>query len=102
MGTYPNNIYINSLGSFYISNSTIYNKLADSNLINVANINSILGIYNTLGYNPGTTGSFIYSATPCDVGIHNTRSNNDNSVNIQDLFDPSGFVYDTNLFIPNY
>ena len=102
LGTYPNNIYINSLGSFYISNSTIYNKLADSNLINVANINSILGIYNTLGYNPGTTGSFIYSATPCDVGIHNTRSNNDNSVNIQDLFDPSGFVYDTNLFIPNY
>ena len=102
LGTYPNNIYINSLGSFYISNSTIYNKLADSNLINVANVNSILGIYNTLGYNPGTTGSFIYSASPCDVGIHNTRSNNDNSLNIQDLFDPSGFIYDPNLFIPNY
>ena len=102
LGTYANNIYINSLGSFYISNSTIYNKLIDSTLINVANINSVLGIYNTLGYSPGTTGSFIYSATPCDVGIHNTRSNNDNSLNIQDLFDPSGFIYDPNLFIPNY
>ena len=102
LGSHPNNIYINSLGSFYINNSTIYNTLADSNLINVANVNSVLGIYNTLGYNPGTTGSFIYSTSPCDVGIHNTRSNNDNSVNIQDLFDPSGFIYDPNLFIPNY
>jgi hypothetical protein len=102
LGTYPNNIYINSLGSFYISNSTIYNTLADSTLINIANVNSVLGIYNTLGYSPGTTGSFAYSATPCDIGIHNTRSNNDNAINIEDLFDPSGFIYDPNLFIPNY
>jgi len=102
LGTYPNNIYINSIGSFYISNSTIYNTLTDSTLINVSNVNSVLAIYNSLGYSPGSTGSFIYCATPCDVGIHNTRSNNDNSVNIQDLFDPSGFIYDTNLFIPNY
>ena len=102
LGTYPNNIYINSIGSFYISNSTIYNKLSDSTLINVANVNSVLAVYNTLGYSPGTTGSFIYCATPCDVGIHNTRSNNDNSVNIEDIFDPSGFIYDPNLFIPNY
>ena len=61
-----------------------------------------IGIYNTIGYGAGTTGSFAYSATPCDIGIHNTRSNNDNAINIQDLFDPSGFIYDPNLFIPNY
>jgi hypothetical protein len=102
LGTYPNNIYINSLGSFYISNSTIYNTLVDSTLINIANVNSVLGVYNSLGYSPGTTGSFAYSATPCDIGIHNTRSNNDNAINIEDLFDPSGFIYDPNLFIPNY
>lgn len=102
LGTFPNNIYINSSGSFYISNSTIYNKLIDSTLINIANVNSVLGVYNSLGYSPGTTGSFAYSATPCDIGIHNTRSSNDNSLNIEDIFDPSGFIYDPSLFIPNY
>jgi hypothetical protein len=102
LGTYPNNIYINSSGSFYISNSTIYNTLTDASLINIVNVNSVLGVYNSLGYSPGTTGSFAFSATPCDVGFHNTRSSNDNSLNIQDLFDPSGFIYDPNLFIPNY
>lgn len=102
LGTYPNNIYINSSGKFYINNSTIYNLLVDSTLINIVNANSVLGVYNSLGYSPGTTGSFAYCATPCDIGTHNTRSSNDNSVNIQDLFDPSGFIYDTSLFIPNY
>lgn len=102
LGTYPNNIYINSSGSFYISNSTIYNTLADASLINIVNVNSVLGVYNSLGYSPGSTGSFAYSATPCDVGFHNTRSSNDNSLNIDDIFDPSGFIYDINLFIPNY
>lgn len=102
LGTYPNNIYINSSGKFYINNSTIYNVLVDSTLINIANVNSVLGVYNSLGYSPGTTGSFAYSATPCDIGIHNTRSSNDNAINIEDIFDPSGFIYDPSLFIPNY
>ena len=102
LGTYPNSIYINSLGSFYISNSTIYNTLTNSTLINIANVNSVLGIYNSLAYSPGTSGYFAYSTTLCDVGFHNVRSNKDNNTNIEDLFDPSGFIYDTNLFIPNY
>lgn len=102
LGTNPQVIYINSLGSVYVSNSIIYNTLTDTSIISVANVNSKLGIYNSLGYSPGTLGNFITSTSNFTTGIHNTRSNKDNNTTISDIFEPSGFIYDTNLFLPNF
>ena len=64
---------------------------------------SQLGIYNSLGYSPGASGNFIYG-TPSEfnVGIHNTRSNKDNHPTVNDTFSPSGFIYDNNLYLPNF
>jgi len=102
LGINPQVIYINSLGSVYINNSIIYNTLTDTSIINIYNVGSTLGIYNSLGYSPGTLGNFITSTSNFTSGIHNTRSNKDNNTTISDIFDPSGFIYDTNLFLPNF
>ena len=63
---------------------------------------SKLGIYNSLGYSSGVSGKFIYCAVTASVGIHNTRSNKDNSDNVEDHFTPSGFIYDQNLYLGDF
>jgi hypothetical protein len=50
----------------------------------------------------GTSGNFIYCAGTVSVGIHNTRSNKDNSDDVEDTFTPSGFIYDQNLYIGDF
>ena len=88
--------------STYLYNTNIYNGLTNSTLIYSENSNTTLRIYNSFGYSPGTqSGYFINSTTPFNVGIHNTRSNKDN-LNINDIFTPSGYIYDQNLDIPNF
>lgn len=103
LGSFTQSIYMGSTSSMYISNSTVYNGLTDSSIIKVEKVESMIGIYNSLGYSPGSLGDFI-NCTFSDytIGLHNVRSNKDNGNNITDLFDPSGFIYDPYLFVPKF
>lgn len=102
-GVTPYSVLLDSDSSkLYINNSTIYNGLSDSDIIYVGYTNSVVGIYNTLAYSPGMSGSFISVGNTFSLGMHNIRSNKDNDPNVVvDIFTPSGFIYDTNLYIPN-
>jgi len=104
LGTNPYAININaaSMSSTYLQNTKIYNSLENSGVILISATESRLGIYNSFGYSPGTSGKFVYCAVTASVGIHNTRSNKDNSDNVEDLFTPSGFIYDQNLYLGDF
>ncbi len=96
-GTVPYAINVNSgtMSSLHIHNSRIYNSVQDSGIIVMSTTHSAFRIYNSLAYSPGTaSGNFIYCAATVSVGIHNTRCNKDNSDVVEDLFAPSGFIYD--------
>jgi hypothetical protein len=104
LGTSTYSIHINSASQSgtYLYNTTIYNGLTNSGIIYMQGTTSQLGIYNSFGYSPGATGKFIYGTPSFNVGIHNTRSNKDNFVAVNDTFSPSGFIYDTHLYLPNF
>ena len=104
LGTSTYSIHINSASQSgtYLYNTTIYNGLTNSNIIHMQGTTSQLGIYNSLGYSPGTTGNFIYGTPSFNVGIHNTRSNKDNYTAVNDSFSPSGFIFDNELYLPNF
>jgi hypothetical protein len=105
IGAVPYAININSgtMSSTYIHNSRIYNAVQDSGLIMMTATNSTFGIYNSLAYSPGTaSGNFIYCAGTVSVGIHNTRCNKDNSEQVEDLFTPSGFIYDDRFYMEGF
>lgn len=104
LGTNPYAININaaSMSSTYLYNTQIYNSLENSGSILISATESNLRIYNSFGYSPGTSGKFIYCSATTSVSIHNTRSNKDNSDNVEDLFTPSGFIYDQNLYLGDF
>ena len=101
--TYPININAGSMSSTYLYNTRIYNSLDNSGAILMTSTSSLFGIYNSTAYMTGTSsGNFIYCAGTVSVGIHNTRSNKDNSDNVEDHFTPSGFIYDQNLYLGDF
>ena len=104
LGTSTYSIHVNSASQsgIYLYNSTVYNGLTNSSIIYMQGTTSQLGIYNSLGYSPGLSGNFIYGTPSFNVGIHNTRSNKDNFIAVNDTFSPSGFIYDDNLYLPNF
>lgn len=100
---YPIHINSGSASSTYLNGVRIYNSVTNSSSILLSSTSSTIGIYNSLAYSPGTaSGNFIYCASTASVGIHNTRSNKDNSANIVDAFSPSGFIYDQNLYLGDF
>jgi hypothetical protein len=105
LGTSTYSIHINagSMSSTYLYNTRIYNSLENSSAIMMSSTGSRVGIYNSIGYSAGTSsGVFVYCSATVSVGIHNTRSNKDNSDNVEDLFTPSGFIYDQNLYLGDF
>ena len=100
--TYPIHINAGSMSSTYLYNTRIYNSLENSGAILMTSTSSRFGIYNSTAYMAGTSGNFIYCAGTVSVGIHNTRSNKDNSDNVEDHFTPSGFIYDQNLYLGDF
>lgn len=95
-------ISINGESYTYLLNSTLHNSGVGSSIFYLEGLSN-LSIYNCIGYTDGDDGYFIF-ATPssANIGIHNTRSNKDNYSNINDIFSPSGFIYDSDFYIPNF
>lgn len=105
LGTSTYSIHINagSMSSTYLHNTRIYNTLENSSAILMTSTSSQFGIYNSAAYMAGTSsGNFVYCTGTVSVGIHNTRSNKDNSDNVEDHFTPSGFIYDQNLYLGDF
>ena len=105
LGTSTYSIHINagSMSSTYLYNTRIYNSLENSSAVLMTSTSSTFGIYNSIAYMVGTSsGNFIYCAGTVSVGMHNTRSNKDNSDNVEDHFTPSGFIYDQNLYLGDF
>ena len=101
--TYSIHISSGSMSSTYLYNARIYNSLENSGMIAMSSTGSRVGIYNSIGYGAGTaSGEFIYCAGTVSVGMHNVRSNKDNSDDVEDLFTPSGFIYDQNLYLGDF
>ena len=101
--TYSIHISSGSMSSTYLYNARIYNSLENSGIIAMSSTGSRVGIYNSIGYGAGTaSGEFIYCAGTVSVGMHNVRSNKDNSDDVEDLFTPSGFIYDQNLYLGDF
>jgi hypothetical protein len=92
----------NNQSEVYIQNSNIVNLTDNSNLIWIGNTNSIVKLYNTNGFSNSSNGYFIDANNNLNVGIHNVRSNKDNNLLVNDLFEPSGFIYDSNFYLPNF
>lgn len=92
---------VGTSSTLYLRDSIVWNTKNNSSIVYILGTNSTVGIYDTLGYSTGTTGNFIYTTQSINVGFHSVRSNKDNSILVTDLFGPSGFIYDTGLFIPN-
>ncbi len=92
----------NNKSEVYIQNSNIINLTDDSNLILISSTYSIIKLYNTNGFTSGSNGYFMDCNQNLNVGIHNVRSNKDNNLMINDLFEPSGFIYDSNFYLPNF
>jgi len=90
----------NGQSDTYILNTNIVNLTNDSNIIWVGNTFSQIKLYNSGAWSEGTSGYFIDSSSDLNVGIHNTRSNKDNNILVDDLFSPSGFIYDSNFYLP--
>jgi hypothetical protein len=100
---YALNINSGTMSSTYIHNSRIYNSVQNSGIIIMSKTHSVFGIYNSIAYSPGTaSGNFIYSAGTVSVGIHNTRCNKDNSELVEDIFAPSGFIYDDRFYMEGF
>ena len=100
---YPIHINSGSSSSTYLHNAKIYNMASNSGSILLSSTSSTIGIYNSIGYSPGTaSGRFIFCSSTASVGIHNTRSNKDNDSKIVDIFTPSGFIYDQNLYLGDF
>jgi hypothetical protein len=95
-------IILNNTSDTYFNNCNIVNLTTNSNLILVSNSNSKVTLYNTNGFSNGTSGYFIDTNQNLNVGIHNTRSNKDNNLLVNDLFEPSGFIYDNNFYLPTF
>ena len=105
LGTSTYSIHINagSMSSTYLYNTRIYNSLENSSAVLMTSTSSRFGIYNSIAYMVGTSsGNFIYCAGTVSVGMHNTRSNKDNTDNVEDHFTPSGFIYDQNLYLGDF
>lgn len=99
--TYSIHINSGSQSGTYLYNTTIYNGLTNSSIIYIQGTTSQFGIYNSLAYGNGTSsGYFIYGTPSFNVGVHNTRSNKDNFTAVNDIFSPSGFIYDPYLYLP--
>jgi len=102
-GSFPYAIsVIGTSSTMYIKNSVIYNTQNNSSMIYMNSTQSTVGIYDTLGYSSGTTGQFIYTTQSVNIGFHSVRSNKDNTILVTDTFSPSGFIWDSGLFIPNF
>ena len=95
-------IILKNQSEVFIQNSNIINLTNNSNLIWIENANSIVKLYNTNGFSRGSNGYFMDCNQDLNVGIHNVRSNKDNNLMINDLFEPSGFIYDSNFYLPNF
>jgi hypothetical protein len=92
----------NNESEVFIHNSNIVNLTENSNLIWIGNTYSNVKFYNTNGFSNGSDGYFIDTDEELNVGIHNVRSNKDNNLLVGDLFEPSGFIYDSNFYLPNF
>jgi ligand-binding sensor domain-containing protein len=92
----------NNESEIFIQNSNITNLTENSNLIWIGNTQSVVRLYNTNGFSNGSEGYFIDANSELNVSIHNVRSNKDNNLLIGDLFEPSGFIYDSNFYLPNF
>jgi hypothetical protein len=95
-------IILNNTSDTYFNNCNIVNLTTNSNLILVSNSTSKVTLYNTNGFSNGASGYFIDTNQNLNVGIHNTRSNKDNNLLVNDLFEPSGFIYDNNFYLPTF
>lgn len=93
---------IGTSSTTYIKDAVVYNTSNNSSLIYIMSTQSTTGIYDTLGWSTGTGGEFVYTTQSVNVGFHSVRSKKDNNVLVTDTFSPSGFIYDSELFIPNF
>lgn len=104
LGNNPYAILIGAatMSKTYISNSRIYNSLQNSGIILLSTTGSTVGIYNSLAYSPGASGKFVFCAATASLGMHNTRCNKDNSDDVEDIFAPSGFIYDSAFYMNGF
>lgn len=102
-GSFPYVMSILGTSSRVYSKGTIlFNRRNNSSIVYTSSTQSTIGFYDTLGFSNGTTGDFVYTTQSVSIGFHSVRSNKDNNILVTDLFGPSGFIYDTGLFIPNF
>jgi hypothetical protein len=96
-----NLIAVNGTGSIFFKDCYLYNQTSNSNLIVVNNASTKLILDGVGGVSEGASGNSIYSTVGAvNVRVNNSRFNKDKSVDITDIYSPTGFVYDTNTKVP--
>lgn len=94
-------VYILGAPLMYVSRCSIYCS-TNKPIFRIDEQTSSLMVTDTIAYGAGVGGQFATCSFSPDysIGFHNVRSNLDNSTNIVDSLDPSGFIYDTNIWVP--
>lgn len=97
----PDLIAVNGTAKIFFKDCYLYNATSDSKLIVVNNASTSLVLDGCSGQSNGAAGNSIYSSVGAvNVRVNNSRFNKDKSVDITDLYSPSGFIYDTNTIVP--
>jgi len=96
-----NLIAVNGSAQIFFKDCYMYNASNNSNLIVVNSALTKLVLDGCSGQSSGATGNSIYSSVGAvNVRVNNSRFGKDKSVDITDLYSPSGFIYDTNTIVP--
>jgi hypothetical protein len=92
---------LNGTASIFFKDCYFYNGRTDSNLFVVNSTTCQLVLDGCAGKSEGALGNSIYSSVGAvNIRANNSRFNKDKSVDITDLYSPSGFIYDTNTIVP--
>lgn len=91
---------INNTAKIFFKDCYFYNGLTDSDLIKIIAVSTNLVIDGCQGYTPGLYGESITATIPVTARIHNSRFNKALSVNVTDLYSPTGMIVDTNTIVP--
>ena len=92
---------VNGTANIFFKDCYFYNARTDSSLLVINSTTCKLVLDGCSGKSEGTLGSSVYSSVGAvNIRANNSRFNKDKSVDITDLYSPSGFIYDTNTIVP--
>jgi hypothetical protein len=92
---------VNGTANIFFKDCYFYNGRTDSSLFVVNSATCKLVLDGCGGASPGTGGNSVYSSVGAvNIRANNSRFNKNKSVDITDVYSPSGLIFDTSTLVP--